>query len=203
MTELRTERLILRRARPDDLAAIHAVLSDEQATAHWSTPAHSTLEESRKWLDSMLQSGPEISDDFIISCEGEVIGKIGCFRLPEIGYIIRPDRWGRGYAAEAMAAILPHLFARPDVHELTADVDPLNTRSLALLARFGFVETGRASGTWQSSTGPCDSIYFKLERSAWLSAGSPGPPHDGRAARQDPAPEAPSAPLRSTPPTGG
>jgi RimJ/RimL family protein N-acetyltransferase len=79
MTELRTERLILRRARPEDLAAIHAVLSDEQAMAHWSTPPHETLEESRKWLDSMLESTPELSEDFMITCDGEVIGKIGCF----------------------------------------------------------------------------------------------------------------------------
>jgi len=41
--EIRTPRLILRSARPDDLDAMHAVLSDSRATRWWSTPPHETL----------------------------------------------------------------------------------------------------------------------------------------------------------------
>ena len=33
---------------------------------------------------------------------------------------------------------------------------------LALLARHGFVETGRAKGTWHTHIGACDSIYLVL-----------------------------------------
>jgi RimJ/RimL family protein N-acetyltransferase len=203
MTELRTERLILRRARPDDLAAIHAVLTDQRVMHYWSTGPHSSLEQSRAWLESMIDSPPELSDDFMVTLDGGVIGKLGTWRLPEIGFAIRSDHWGNGFAAEAMAAFLPHVFARPEVDHLMADVDPRNAASLRLLTRFGFVETGRATGTWQTHIGLCDSIYLKLERSAWLSAGSPGPQHDGRDVRQGPARAAPSAPPRSTRPTGG
>jgi RimJ/RimL family protein N-acetyltransferase len=46
--------------------------------------------------------------------------------------------------------------------ELTADVDPRNLSSLALLKRNGFVETGRATGTWQIGAELCDSIYLWL-----------------------------------------
>ena len=34
MTEIRTERLLLRKAREDDLNAIHALLSNPKATAY-------------------------------------------------------------------------------------------------------------------------------------------------------------------------
>ena len=45
--------------------------------------------------------------------------------------------------------------------ELTADVDPRNAASLALLRRHGFVETGRAAATWQIGDEWCDSIYLR------------------------------------------
>lgn len=171
MTELHTSRLVLRRARPSDLEAIHAVFSDERAMTYWSHPPHANPERTREWLDAMIQSPPELSDDFVVTFNGRPIGKFGAWRLPDFGYILSPDHWGQGYAAEAMIAFLDHVFARPDVDHLTADVDPRNKGSIALLERFGFAETGRATGTWDTHIGLCDSIYFRLEREAWLKRG--------------------------------
>ena len=53
--EIRTPRLILRTARPDDLEAMHAVLSDPRATVWWSTPPHETLDQTREWLDASIR----------------------------------------------------------------------------------------------------------------------------------------------------
>lgn len=172
MTELRTDRLLLRRARMDDLHAMHEVLSDEAAMRYWSEPAHPDLERTRDWLASMCESPPKISEDFLIVRDGRVIGKIGAWRLPEIGFILRSDQWGQGLASEAMRVFLPHVFARPDVDHLMTDVDPRNGASLKLLTRFGFVETGRATGTWQTALGPCDSVYLRLDRRDFLKASS-------------------------------
>lgn len=164
MTELRTSRLLLRRAGAEDLEEMHAVLSDPRATAYWSTPPHESLDETGKWLASMIESSAQESEDFIIVHAGEVVGKFGAWRLPEFGFILRPDLWGRGLASEAMAAFLPHVFARPDVGFLKADVDPRNRASLALLKRHGFVETGRAKATWNTHLGVCDSVYLELRK---------------------------------------
>ena len=168
--ELRTERLVLRRARRGDLEAIHAVLSDERAMRYWSSGPHSELAETERWLDSMITSPHEVSDDFVVTLDGEAIGKLGAWRLPEFGFILLPDHWGRGYAAEAMKAFLDHMFRSRGVDFLNADVDPRNTSSLRLLTNHGFIETGRASGTWNTHIGSCDSIYLRLDREAWLSA---------------------------------
>ncbi len=168
--ELRTKRLVLRRARPEDLTAMHAVLSDERAMQYWSTGPHADLEETERWLDSMISSPVELSDDFVVTLDGEVIGKLGAWRLPEFGFILLPDHWGRGYAAEAMKAFLDHAFGARGVEFLNADVDPRNTSSLRLLINHGFIETGRASGTWNTHIGACDSVYLQLGREAWLSA---------------------------------
>ena len=170
-TELRTGRLVLRRARPDDLEAMHAVLSDERAMRYWSSGPHADLAETERWLESMIASPLEISDDFVMTLDGEVIGKMGAWRLPEFGFILRSDLWGRGYAREALPAFLDHMFRTRGVDFLSADVDPRNTSSLKLLADHGFVETGRATGTWNTHIGLCDSVYLRLDREAWLSAG--------------------------------
>ena len=160
---IRTSRLLLRRATMDDLPAMHAVLSDPRATLYWSTPPHGSLEETAAWMESMVSSTAEESEDFIIERDGVVIGKVGTWRLPDFGYILHPDHWGQGLASEALVAFLAYVEARPDVPYLTADVDPRNAASIRLLEKHGFRETGRASRTWETHLGWCDSVYFRID----------------------------------------
>ncbi len=163
MVTIRTERLLLRRATMDDLPAIHAILSDAEGMRYWSTPPHATLDQSAAWLRSMVEADPANSDDFVVERDGEVMGKLGCWALPEIGFNFARATWGQGYASEAMAAFINRRRALGGPAALTADVDPRNAASLRLLARHGFVETGRASGTWQVGDELCDSVYLALK----------------------------------------
>jgi RimJ/RimL family protein N-acetyltransferase len=160
---LRTGRLVLRRARPDDLDALHAILSDAEAMRYWSTPPHADLETTRDWLDSMINAPPDASDDFILEREGRLIGKLGAWRLPEVGYILARQHWGHGYALEALNVFTAYALAERTDH-LTADVDPRNTASLALLAKAGFRETSRAERTIEVGGEWCDSVYLRLDR---------------------------------------
>jgi RimJ/RimL family protein N-acetyltransferase len=159
--ELRTERLLLRRARWDDLTAIHGLLSNSRALRYWSSPAHTDIEQTERWLTSMIEADPAKSDDFVVTLRGEVIGKLGAWLLPEIGYLLNPSHWGKGYAREGLAAFIARRRALGS-SELTADVDPRNTSSLKLLEHLGFSETGRATGTWLVGNELCDSVYFRL-----------------------------------------
>lgn len=164
MTELQTLRLRLRPAREDDLAALHAVLSDAEAMRFWSTPAHKDLGTTHAWLRDMISAAPETSHDFVVEHQGVVIGKAGFYQLPEIGFILHPDYWGRGLAREALEAVIASAFANYRVPQLIADVDPRNAGSLAVLRRLGFIETGRAERTFLIGETWCDSIYLALQR---------------------------------------
>ncbi|WP_334160914.1 GNAT family N-acetyltransferase [Phenylobacterium sp.] len=165
MVELRTPRLRLRRARPDDLEPMHAVLSHPVAMRYWSTTPHEDLAQTEAWLADMIATDGE---DFVIEREGRVIGKAGCYSLPEVGYILHPDAWGQGFASEALGAATAHVFAARAVDRLTADVDPRNAASLALLKKLGFAETGRAARTWLIGGEWCDSVYLALDRPATI-----------------------------------
>ena len=159
---IRTERLVMRRFAHDDTPAMHRLLSDPRATRYWSTPPHESLEQTAEWVASEVDSPPGLSDDFVVTLDGALIGKLGCWRLPEVGFLFDPKLWGRGYASEAMAAFIARRRALGP-GELTADVDPRNQPSLRLLGRFGFVETGRAERSWKVGGEWCDSIYLRLE----------------------------------------
>lgn len=163
-TEILTARLRLRPARPEDLPALHAILGDTRAMRYWSSAPHASLAESQAWLDSMIAAPPEASCDFVIEHDARVIGKAGCFRLPEIGFILHPDYWGKGFAREAVEAVIAHAFRHFPIPSLMADVDPRNAASLGLLGQLGFVETGRAAHTYRIGEEWCDSIYLTLFR---------------------------------------
>lgn len=164
MPEILTPRLRLRRARPGDLQALHRVFSDPRAMRYWSTPPHADLGQTRAFLEQMIAADPAESCDYLIELGGAVIGKAGCWRVPEIGYILHPDAWGQGLAREALTAIIPQLFADFPIPAITADVDPRNAASLRLLARLGFCETHRRARTWRVGEEWCDSVYLALER---------------------------------------
>lgn len=158
MTVVRTERLVLRKARAEDLAGLHAILSDPGAMRYWSTPPHTSLDETRQWLDAMIAGE---GDDLILELEGQVIGKVGFWKDPEVGFILHPSFMGKGYAREALIPLLRRAFAR-GLKTVIADVDPRNAASLKLLQRLGFVETHRAKGTWQVGDELCDSVYLAV-----------------------------------------
>ena len=160
--EIRTERLLLRRARSGDLEPMHRILSNPDAMRFWSTLPHDQLSQTQEWLRSMIDAPAAESDDFIVTAAGTVVGKLGAWRLPEIGYLLDPAAWGRGYAREALTAFIEHRRLRGST-ELTADTDPRNVASRRLLEKCGFVETGHAANTWLIGDEWFDSIYYRLE----------------------------------------
>ena len=166
MSQLLTPRLRLRRAEASDLAAFHAILSHPVAMRYWSTLPHTSLDQTRAWLDGMIGAPPETSDDFVVEFEGRVVGKAGFYRLPEVGFILHPAVWGLGLAREAVSAVIARAFERFDLAEVVADVDPRNAASLALLKGMGFQQTGYAERTFQLGAEWCDSVYLALRRPA-------------------------------------
>lgn len=160
---IQCERLRMRRVQLGDLDAIHDIMSDHETMRFWSSPPHATREETERWFASMLE-GEESrkSDEFILELDGIVIGKLGAWRLPEVGFFLRRDCWGRGLATEAMQCFIEYSRSR-GIEYLTADVDPENTACLRLLAKCGFQETGRKDATYIVAGEARDSVFLKVE----------------------------------------
>jgi RimJ/RimL family protein N-acetyltransferase len=181
MIELLTPRLRLRPASLDNLEAMHAIMREPRAMRYWSTPPHDGLEQTREWLQSMIDIPVSAGEDFVVEHEGSVVGKAGLYRFPEIGFIFHPDVWGRGFAREALHAVIQRGLAVHGLRVIEADVDPRNTAALRLLTGLGFVEIRRAERTWQVGGEWCDSVYLGLNKASYEAAAT------NRTARSDDA----------------
>lgn len=161
-----TDRLTLRPARRDDLDALHAIFTRPEAMRWWSTPVHESLDETRAWLDSMIE-GQHSGLDLLVERDGQVIGKAGFWQAPELGFILHPDHWGQGLAREAVSAVLDRFFLRTDHEAALAEADPDNAPSNGLLRSLGFAQTGFAEqgalvgGQWTPS------VDYALSRADW------------------------------------
>jgi RimJ/RimL family protein N-acetyltransferase len=163
---IRTERLLLRRVRPSDLADLHQVMRDPRAMAYWSTPPHPDMATTEAWLARKLAEDMATSVEFVIEYQGRAIGTAGGGTLPEVGYILHPDHWDKGLAFEAMTAVIAHAFANHSVDHLLADVDPRNAASIKLLKRLGFVMSGHEDNTFCIAGVWVHSDYYRLDRPA-------------------------------------
>jgi [ribosomal protein S5]-alanine N-acetyltransferase len=64
----------------------------------------------------------------------------------EVAYVLFPDVWGKGFAREAVAAMMGHLRDCHGAKTLRVLVDPRNVRSIALLQALGFTQAGYRAG---------------------------------------------------------
>lgn len=168
--QIRTERLLLRLPHMDDLEACFEIMSSPPAMRYWSTLPHADRAVTRTWLETKLARNVAGGQAFFIEHQGRLIGEVGAGRLPDFGFMIHPDHWGRGFATEASTAFVDYVFSQSPATELRADVDPRNTASLKVLQKLGFAVTGTAERTFLLGDEWCDSIYLTLPRPADMLA---------------------------------
>ncbi|MFN2369802.1 MAG: GNAT family N-acetyltransferase, partial [Candidatus Krumholzibacteriia bacterium] len=95
----------------------------------------------------------------------------------ELGYGLRADAWGQGYAAEAVGELLRFGFTELALHRVEADVDPRNEASVRLLERLGFTREGLLRERWIVEEEISDAAFYGLLRREWeaLRAAPPVP----------------------------
>jgi ribosomal-protein-alanine N-acetyltransferase len=162
-TAIETPRLLLRPLMRYDAPVLHQALSDPAVMRYWSTPPHARLEETESWIEgSIAAMARGDAHDFSVLHQGEVIGRVAFWMGDEIGLFFLQKAWGRGYAREAVAAVLRYGFDKLNFKQVRADVDPENVASLRLLEGLGFKRTGVAKNTMKVGETWVDSVYLAL-----------------------------------------
>jgi RimJ/RimL family protein N-acetyltransferase len=161
---IETERLLLRRIMAYDAPALHAMLADAETMRYWSSLPHRTLAETQSWVDEAVAANQRgDGHDFVALHQGRVIGRCAFWSGNEVGFLFHRDVWGRGFAREALSAMLRFGFETLGFKSARADVDPDNARSLKLLEALGFKQAGRAERTFQIGDTWFDSVYLTLK----------------------------------------
>jgi RimJ/RimL family protein N-acetyltransferase len=144
---IRTERLFLRPAFPEDWREIHRGLSDScVARMLASAPLPYTEENAREFCAGQAARGPL---SFVVTLPGQpgapVIGTLGIGprgdEPHELGYWFARDHWGQGYATEAARGALRTARAL-GVESVAAGHFLENPASGRVLRKCGFAETG-------------------------------------------------------------
>lgn len=144
---IRSERLFLRPGWPEDWEELLALIADEAVVRNLAqAPWPYTAEDARAFMDMAHE---RLLPRFLITLPGangaRLLGGIGLNPTAdavELGYWIAPAHWGKGYASEAVRAVLA--LARTLGHQrvlATHFVD--NPASGRVLEKAGFEATGR------------------------------------------------------------
>ena len=142
---LETERLTLRRLHPDDADAIFAVLGDAIAMQHY--PRRFTRKDAEEWIERNLRRYAEHGHGLyavVLKASGEVIGDCGLVTQQiegrpelEVGYHLRRDQWGHGYATEAARACMDYAFRELAAVKVVSLIRPENLPSRRVAGRNG------------------------------------------------------------------
>lgn len=147
MTELSTERLILRRWRPEDRAPFAAMNADPRVMEHF--PAVLDRAASDALVDRIERSFDARGYGLWAlerRADAAFLGFTGLldvgFEAPfapalEVGWRLDAGAWGQGYASEAARASVAHAFAVVGVDEVVSFTARRNTRSIAVMERIG------------------------------------------------------------------
>ena len=161
---IQTKRLLIRPAQARDAVPLFEVYGDAQTMRYWDTLPDTEIEQTeRRILGMMRQDRPSY---FVLEHEDCAIGAAGIHSGDELGFILHRSHWRTGLMHECLGALIPWCFKTLALPQITADTDPRNVASIALLTSLGFSETGRALRTIQVGEEWCDSVYFSLPRPA-------------------------------------
>lgn len=175
---IETERLRLRWLSSGDVPALHQIFGDPEVCRYWSRPVLPDRAAAEALLDEIVRLFADRSLFQWGITERETDAVVGTctlaslsheHRRAEVGFALARAKWGQGYVAEALPALIAFAFEQLDLHRLEADVDPRNDRSIRALEREGFEREGRLRERYHVNGEVQDAVVYGLLRRTWRS----------------------------------
>ena len=146
---IETGRLVLRRPVDDDADAIFArYAGDAEVTRFLGWARHTSVDDTRAFLAFSARDWSQWGvGPYLVERQGEgvLIGSTGLaletFERAATGYVFARDAWGKGYATEALRAMVA-LAPSIGVRRLYALCHPLHDASRHVLEKCGFEREG-------------------------------------------------------------
>jgi RimJ/RimL family protein N-acetyltransferase len=170
VSEIETERLVLRRPRPDDGDAFLEFVADAETMRWLGDEPGDRVAAARmvdRWLRRWEANGVGY---FVVLLDGHAIGRVGLnvwdlavgdistyarageHARPELAWGLTSRYWGRGYATEAARAVRDWARRERGIERPISMIEPANTASARVAERLGAV----AEEQVQTAYGPMD-----------------------------------------------
>jgi ribosomal-protein-alanine N-acetyltransferase len=168
--------MTLRPMRPSDGDALHAVWGDAEAMRYWDSPPMRSASVTRSVVARQCEEAKHGEALYWAMCLDGQRAPIGAcdlseldthHRRAEIGFLVAREFWGKGYALEAMRAVVGYATNALKLERLSARTHSGNERSEALLKRLGFRHEGTLRAfVWREGTRrDCELYGLSLPRS--------------------------------------
>lgn len=177
LPKVETDRLVLRQRTIDDVPDMFAYVSLENVAYPAGLPPIATLEDEYDYFENRyyqnlekanLPSGYGItvkgSDRVIGSCDFNHHHEDDVF---EIGYMLHPDFWGRGYMTEAVSALIEVGFTLLNLHKVEIRCYGSNKQSQRVAEKLGFTLEARIRDRKDTQGNRCDDLAYGLLKSEW------------------------------------
>lgn len=177
MKRLETQRLILREWRLSDSKDMYEYACSDLVGPPAGWKPHKDEEESRSIIKMFIAAG----DVYAVESkeEGKVIGSIGVhekapdenvqgLRQKEIGFVLNPNYWGRGYIPEAVKEVLRHGFEDLGIDIFWCAHADFNLKSKRVIEKCGFEEQFRRNKVRKFNNQEAVSIYYNILRAGYM-----------------------------------
>jgi [ribosomal protein S5]-alanine N-acetyltransferase len=148
---LKTERLILQKMTHADAGDLFEMRSNPDLMRYIPRPPAQNIDDVLALIDLINgrnDSNESLNWGFYLKENYRFIGNGGFVNINkndfrgEIGYLLHQDFHGKGYAHEAMQAIINFAFIDLNFHSIEAIINPLNKNSVKLIKRLHFIREG-------------------------------------------------------------
>lgn len=169
---IETERLILRRYRESDIDAIYEIITDERLSTYIKFP-NLTKEEELECIKIWIKEADESKHEkWVIErkLDGIVVGNIDVNTLVKkhnycnVGYTIRYNYWGNGYASEALKAVSDYLLKDGGYYLVECSCNELNKQSSKVMIKAGFKKDGYIANRRINSDGTYSGVEYYSKR---------------------------------------
>lgn len=179
MSELKisTERLFLRGIRMSDAESMFKYRSNPKIYKFQSWKPQS-LHDVKDFISNKISKEPDrpgtwFQMGIFIKNKEEMIGDLGINfisdgRQCEIGYTLALEYQGKGYATEALEAVIDYLFHNLNKHRIIASVDPRNEKSIKLLERIGMRKEAHFKKSVFMNEEWTDDLIYAILNEEWI-----------------------------------
>lgn len=170
---IETQRLLLRQFRLADSADLLELwIADPAVQSEYGEPVYETVDAVEGLLNKWI-AGYESSTFYrwamIEKESGRCIGQIAFCRVyedccaAEIEYCVSAQRWGRGYAGEALQAVIDHIFENTDFSWLEAYHRVENEKSGRVLQKSSMTVTDNVERFRRAGEEPVGEVCYRVE----------------------------------------
>ena len=169
--KLETDRLILRRYNESDINSFYEIIHDERLQQFIHFP-NLSFEQELEYIKECIKNVDTDKCEkwsIVLKETNETIGNISVNTVVkkhnycDVGYVIRYNYWGNGYASEALKTISDYLLAS-GYYLVECTCNELNKQSLRVMGKAGFKKDGCIPNRRLNKDGTYSGVEYYSKR---------------------------------------